>query len=69
MLGVYVAVDFFSIFQNVDFHCGFLIWHQQQDGSFLLMREEQNYILRQIQDTLEPDELAEIKAQFGCAPS
>lgn len=42
--GVYAASDFSSKFANADIHCGYLVWLQQSDGSFLLVREEENFI-------------------------
>src|SRR2546425_1577677 len=43
-LGVYAAADFASQFANSAAHCGYVVWHEQVDGSFLLVREEQNFI-------------------------
>jgi hypothetical protein len=36
-----------SKFQNIDRHCGYLIFHQELSGEFLLMREEENYLARE----------------------
>ncbi len=64
--GIYAAADFVSQFANVDIHCGYVVWHEQPDGSFLLVREEQNSISKDIQQQLKPGELEKIRSQFGC---
>ena len=40
--GLYVAADFSADFEKVEFVCGYLMWRVQPDGSFRLVREEQN---------------------------
>jgi hypothetical protein len=65
--GVYAAADYVSRFANIDIHCGYLVWHQQADGAFLLKREEQNFIDKTTQQKLKPDVLAKARAQMGCA--
>jgi hypothetical protein len=65
--GIYAAADYVSRFANIDIHCGYLVWHQQADGTFLLNREEQNYIDKTTQQKLKPDVLAKARAQMGCA--
>ncbi len=64
--GVYAAVDFSSQFANVDIHCGYLVWHQAQDVRFRLIREEQSYIDRTMQQKLQPNELAAARAKIRC---
>lgn len=64
--GVYAAVDFASQFAQVDFHCGFVAWQQQADGSFLIVREEENFIDNDVMKALKPGELEKFRAQFGC---
>ena len=64
--GIYAAVDFVSQFANIDIHCGYVVWHQGQDGSFRLMREEQNFIDKSMQQKLEPSVLVGMRAKFGC---
>ena len=64
--GVYAAVDFDSRFAQVNLHCGFIAWQQQADGSFLLAREEENFIDNDAMKNLKPGELEKIRAQFGC---
>lgn len=64
--GTYAAVDFSSRFANADIHCGYLVWSEQADGSFLIIREEQNFIDKAVARTLKPDELEKARAQFKC---
>lgn len=64
--GLYAAVDFTSKFAEVDLHCGFLAWHEQPDGKFVLVREEENYLDRQTRQKLNPDDVEKIRQQFGC---
>jgi hypothetical protein len=64
--GVYAAADFSSRFANADIHCGYVVWHEQADGSFLLVREEQNIIDKATEQKLKPGELEKVRAQLGC---
>jgi hypothetical protein len=64
--GVYAAVDFIGRFENVDTHCGYVVWHQRDDGAFRIMREEQNFIDKKTQAGLDERTLAELKARFRC---
>ncbi len=64
--GLYAAVDFVSQFTNIDIHCGFVAWHQQQDGSFRVIREEENFIDREMQEKMAEPELATVRSRFGC---
>ncbi len=63
--GIYAAVDFAGEFENIAFHCGFVAWHMQDDGSFRVVREEENYIDKVTQQKLKEGELEKIRAQFG----
>lgn len=65
-LGVYAAVDFTSRFENIDVHCGYLMWHQQENGTFRMAREEASYIDKKTQERLDGEKLAEIKTRFRC---
>jgi hypothetical protein len=64
--GLYAAVDFRSTFAEVDLHCGFLAWREQPDGKFVLVREEENYLDRQTQQKLTPNEFEKVQQQFRC---
>jgi hypothetical protein len=64
--GVYAAADYVSRFENIDTHCGYVVWHQEEDGMFRVMREEQNFIDKKAQSGLDERSLAELKARFRC---
>jgi hypothetical protein len=64
--GIYAAADYVSQFENVDIHCGFVIWKQQKDGSFQVVREEENFIDKATQSTMKDSDIARFKAQYGC---
>ena len=64
--GVYAAADFASHFANIDIHCGYVVWHEQPDGSFRLIREEEGYIERDVQLRLPPSELRVARSKVGC---
>jgi hypothetical protein len=64
--GIYAAVDFASEFANIEIHCGFVAWRRQEDGSYKLIREEQNFIDRASQQKMKPGELEAVRRQFRC---
>lgn len=64
--GLYVAVDYSSEFPNLALHCGYLVWHEQPDGKFLQVREEENMIDNATMAKLGPDALEKVRAQFRC---
>ena len=64
--GVYAAVDFSSEFANLALHCGYVVWHQQPDGSFAVVREEDNVIDKKTAANLKPGDLERIRAEFHC---
>lgn len=66
--GIFAAVDFSGQFANADLYCGYLVWSEQADGTFLLDREEQNILDKTIELQLKPAELAQVRAQFRCLP-
>ena len=63
--GIYAAVDFAGEFANIDVHCGFVAWKMQEDGSFLVVREEENFIDKAAQQKLKEGELDKLRSQFG----
>lgn len=63
--GIYAAADLSSRFANIDIHCGFIGWQQQRDGSFKIVREEQNFIDKKQQQKMDEKQLASAKAKFG----
>ena len=64
--GVYAAVDFSSEFQNLALHCGYVVWQEQLDGSFAIVREENNVIEKTMVTKLKPGDLERIRAQYRC---
>lgn len=64
--GVYIAADLVSQFQNMDVHCGYVVWHGQPDGSFRVIREEANYISKATQQRMTPEQLTAFKAGARC---
>ena len=64
--GLYAAVDFTSEFANLVVHCGFVAWHQQPDGNFLVVREEENSVDKVTAHKMTTESLDEVRAQFRC---
>ncbi|WP_431479067.1 DUF4019 domain-containing protein [Massilia eburnea] len=64
--GTYAAVDFTGRFANAETYCGYLVWSQQADGSFLLMREEANYIYNATAAQLTAEQRSKMKGVFRC---
>jgi hypothetical protein len=64
--GIYAAVDFSSRFAELSLHCGFVAMQLQMDGSFAVVREEENSISRREMAKLTPDTLQRIRAQYRC---
>jgi Protein of unknown function (DUF4019) len=64
--GLYVAVDFSSRFTGLALHCGYVVWHEQSDGSFLQVREEVNLIDNATMAKLKPGQLESVRSQFRC---
>ncbi|KQZ39597.1 DUF4019 domain-containing protein [Duganella sp. Root1480D1] len=64
--GTYAAVDFTGSFANADTYCGYLVWSEQADGSFLLMREEENYIYNATAARLTAEQRSKMRGVFRC---
>ncbi|WP_426341811.1 DUF4019 domain-containing protein [Pseudoduganella sp. S-14] len=64
--GTYAAVDFTGRFANAETYCGYLVWSEQADGSFLLMREEENYIYNETAARLTAEQRLKMKGVFRC---
>ena len=64
--GVYIAADLVSQFENMDVHCGYVVWHGEPDGSFQLIREEANYVNKATQQRMTPEQLTAFKASARC---
>lgn len=65
--GTYAAVDFTGRFANADTYCGYLVWSEQADGSFLLVREEENFIYKATDAQLTPEQRAKMRGVYRCA--
>lgn len=64
--GVYAAIDFAGVSANANIYCGYIVWKQQPDATFALVREEQNIIDKMTQNKLSPSELEKTRIQIGC---
>ena len=64
--GLYVAADLSGAFENVEFVCGYVVWRLDTDGSFRLVREEQNFFERRRGAKLAQLDRAPLRAQMGC---
>lgn len=64
--GLYVAADFRSRFPNIHLHCGYLMWHQEPNGRFRLVREEQSFIDKGMAARTPPEQLRGLENRFGC---
>ena len=64
--GLYIAVDYSSRFPNLALHCGYLVWQEQPDGSFLLIREESNIIDNAMMEKLKPEDVEKVRREYRC---
>jgi Protein of unknown function (DUF4019) len=64
--GVYAAMDFSGVSANVDIYCGYIVWKQQGDATYALVREEQNFIDKETEKKLSPSDLEKTRIQMGC---
>lgn len=64
--GIYAAVDFSSDFANLALHCGYVIWHEQPDGTFGLIREEDLVVDKETEAKLNSGQLEQIRTEFRC---
>lgn len=67
MPGTYAAVDFTGRFANAETYCAYLVWSEQPDGSFLLLREEENFIYNATDARLTPEQRSKMRSVFRCA--
>lgn len=63
--GIYVAADFSAEFEKLEFVCGYLMWRLQPDGSFRLVREEQN-LVRQRSRPMAAIDRTPLRTRIGC---
>jgi hypothetical protein len=65
--GLYVAADFSADFDKAEFVCGYLMWRVQPDGSFRLVREEQNMAPRRASGrAIAQIDRDPLRARMGC---
>jgi hypothetical protein len=63
--GIYVAADYSAEFDKLEFVCGYLMWRLQPDGSFRLVREEQNLVHKRGKPMAKIDS-DPLRARIGC---
>lgn len=64
--GVYVAFDYSGRTERFPIYCGYLVWHQQRKGDFLLAREEFGYLDGASLAGITPSDLPAARAGIGC---
>jgi Protein of unknown function (DUF4019) len=64
--GIYVALDYSSVFADVPIHCGYVAWYRTPGGAYRIIREEQNSISKASIAMMKPAEVAALAARFGC---
>jgi uncharacterized protein DUF4019 len=64
--GVFAAVDYYGVFENLYLQCGYVVWRRQPSGSFLLVREEGNSIDKANAEKLREDQIQSIRAKYKC---
>jgi len=62
----YAAVDFSGRFANADTYCAYLIWSEQSDGSFRLVREEENFIYKETGLRLTQEQRSKMRGVYRC---
>lgn len=67
--GAYVAVDYEKRYARLAMHCGYIVWHRQPDGRFLLVREELGTLKKAQAAKMSPATIAELRAQLRCPPA
>jgi hypothetical protein len=63
--GIYVAADYSAEFEKLEFVCGYLMWRLQPDGSFRLVREEQNMVHKRDKPMAAIDRTP-LRTRLGC---
>ncbi len=65
--GVLATVEYSGTFQNIDIHCGHLIWHRAQPGgAFKLLLEEEHSIDKATQALMSAAQLATARKSIRC---
>lgn len=63
--GLYAAADFRADFATLEL-CGYVVWLLRSDGSWRMVREEQNILDHETARGASPDQLARIHGAMGC---
>lgn len=64
--GIYAAADFAGQFENDPIYCGYVAWHRGVDGTFRVVREEENFIDKGSIANMGQRELRALTTRFGC---
>ena len=64
--GIYAAADFAGQFENDPIYCGYLAWHRGSDGTYRIVREEENFIDKGSIANMAQKELRALTTKFGC---
>jgi hypothetical protein len=64
--GIYAAADFAGQFENDPIYCGYVAWHRGADGTFRVVREEENFIDKGSIANMGQKELRALTTRFGC---
>lgn len=64
--GIYAAADYQSEFENMHVHCGYVAWLAQADGTFAIVREEENFIEKEAALKMSPEQVRSFTQRFGC---
>ena len=66
--GVFVAADYETAYRNVLFECGYLMWQEQWDGRFRIIRHQKGLIRREEADrlALTSVQMTTLRERMGC---
>jgi hypothetical protein len=64
--GRYVAADYRASYASKAFYCGYVVWLRQEDGGYLIVREEEGQATPEIAARIAPESMAATRMQLGC---
>jgi hypothetical protein len=64
--GIYVAADYSAEFERLEFVCGYVMWRLLPDGSFRLVREEQNLARKRGPKPMASIDRDPMRVRLGC---
>lgn len=64
--GLYVAADFSADFADLEFVCGYVVWHREADGAWRVVREEQNILDRADARAVNALDRPRLRERMGC---